>query len=114
MQISSDQVAMMTIDVLRHGQSASLMGIVRRLNNTGCIGWRHTRNRDFTLGEVVERVERLAARKLVRLYVLDGPPGQWSARSRLTGDMISSPEETFVELTESAWKLWEQWRPQTN
>lgn len=46
------------VDVLRHGGGATFEGVLRRLNDSGCIGWRELTEGGFTREEVYDEIMR--------------------------------------------------------
>jgi hypothetical protein len=63
-----DPTSMFVLDVLRHDDMEQIDSILKLMNNTGCIGWRFTRDSDFQVDEVAARLRVLLEGGYVASY----------------------------------------------
>ena len=99
---------MFIIDVLRHGGGAHFDGLVARLNNDSCIGWRTEWGRVFTDEEVLLAVRGMIVAGDVKLESMWDGRGVLDSNAALSADWT---DEVLISNSDSALVEWNQWKP---
>jgi hypothetical protein len=112
MDLESDRIdpAMCVLDVLRY-DIEPIDSIIRLLNDDGCIGWRHLRESDFTVQDVLPLLKRLVAEGLVDVYERNHDESELIPVDVGKIDIDRRVDEYWYVLTPAGREAWEAWDP---
>lgn len=101
---------MFILDVLRY-DIEQLPSILKLLNDTGCIGWRHQWPRDFTANDITPALRSLVEQGLVELLEYSAKADALVRSDRFGRDFESRNANYWYRITDSGREEWKQWTP---
>lgn len=112
MDHESDRIdlSMCVLDVLRY-DIEPIDSIIRLLNDDGCIGWRHLRESDFTVQDVLPLLKRLVAEGFVDVYERNHDDSELVPVDAEKIDIDKRVDEYWYLLTPAGREAWEAWEP---
>lgn len=107
---NESELSMFVLDVLRY-DIEQIDSIIKLLNDSGCIGWRHCWPRDFAVPEVVSELKSLVRKRLVDVYESNSDESELVAVDWGEIDVDAHATEYWYLLTDRGRKVWDSWEP---
>ncbi len=105
----NEQLKMFILDIL-HYDYESIPHLIHGLNGDA-LGWRDFWHRDFSLDDVLPRLESLLSEGLVMAFREDGETGNVmpSVEVQKLGETQGDYHDLWFGLTNKGWQKWYEW-----